>query len=522
MKSLPMVWREAEGLWPDKIALITDGEELSYRELARRIRRVSNELIRQWDVRPGHVVALLSPNSVEFVVSYFAVTAIAGIVHPVDERLKPEEIRFLLEDSGARCAIVHQALWSKFSTVWKTLPALEQVLAIGDVEATAHVECFDTWVNRPADPGDLGNLEMTPVPEAIAEFMYTSGTIGKPKGAMRSHANARAASGNARRAFGYRHEDVIAIVMPLSHSSALVSQMLPMIEVGGTAVLVERFDAVDLLARIRKRTVTCFRAVPATFKMLMVYPEFHADYLPSLRLLMNSSAAIESQTHLAIKERFPSVELVNSYGLTEASTCTILSDAIALEHPDSIGVPIPGVEMAVMDDEGCPVKEGLTGEIWVRGPHVCLGYHRLPTETEALFASRGWLKTGDMGHKDSQGLFYFHGRKVDVINCGGRKYAPVEVEQCILELRDVAEVAVLGVPHRVLGQVAKAYVVFRDRATGDLKAVTRHCARSLPSHKVPFFIEAVDALPRNSLGKMLHRELKAEPQDALHRVSQNG
>lgn len=517
MNTLPMVWSEAERLWPDKIALITDKEELTYRELARRIRRVSNELIRQWDVRPGHVVALLAPNSVEFVVSYFAVTANAGIVHPIDERLKPEEIRFLLEDSGARCAIVHQALWSKFSTVWKLLPALEQVLAIGDVEATANVECFDTWVNQPANPCDPQELAMSPAADTIAEFMYTSGTIGKPKGAMRSHANARAASGNARRAFGYRHEDVIAIVMPLSHSSALVSQMLPMIEVGGTAVLVERFDAVDLLARIRRRTVTCFRAVPATFKMLMVYPEFHADYLPSLRLLMNSSAAIESQTHLAIKERFPNVELVNSYGLTEASTCTILSDTIALEHPDSIGVSIPGVEMAVMDDEGCSVEDGLTGEIWVRGPHVCLGYHRLPVETEALFAPGGWLKTGDMGHKDSQGLFYFHGRKVDVINCGGRKYAPVEVEQCILELKDVAEVAVIGVPHRVLGQVAKAYVVFRDRATGDLKAVTRHCARSLPSHKVPFFIEAVDALPRNSLGKMLHRELKTKPHTVVHR-----
>ncbi|GJL69209.1 MAG: long-chain-fatty-acid--CoA ligase [Nitrospirales bacterium] len=515
MTSLPMVWREAEGLWPEKIALITDRQELTYRELAAHIRRLSNALVCQWNVRPGDVVALLAPNSAEFVLSYFAVTAIAGIVHPVDERLKPEEIRFLLEDSGARFAIVHQALWSKFSTVWKTLPAVEQVLAIGDVEATSNVDCFDTWVNRPADPGDLANMDMTPATDAIAEFMYTSGTIGKPKGAMRSHANARAASGNARRAFGYRHEDVIAIVMPLSHSSALVSQMLPMVEVGGTAVLVERFDAVDLLARIRDQTVTCFRAVPATFKMLMVYPEFDADHLPSLRLLMNSSAAIESQTHLDIKARFPEVELVNSYGLTEASTCTILSDAIAREHPDSIGVPIPGVEMAIMDDEECPVEEGLTGEIWVRGPHVCHGYHHLPAETDALFAPGGWLRTGDMGHKDAQGLFYFHGRKVDVINCGGRKYAPVEVERCILEFKDVAEVAVLGVPHRVLGQVAKAYVVFRDRATGDLKAVTRHCARSLPSHKVPFFIESVEALPRNSLGKMLHRELKRESQAVL-------
>ncbi len=515
MNTLSIVWCEAERRWPDKIGLITETERLTYRELAARIRRLACEFIYQWDVRPGEVVALLAPNSAEFVLSYFAVTAIGGIVHPVDERLKPEEIRFLLEDSGARFAIVHQALWSKFASVWNALPALERVLAVGDVEA--NVDRFDKWVHQPDAPADPAGLAMAPAADDIAELMYTSGTIGKPKGAMRSHANARAASSNARRAFGYRHNDVIAIVMPLSHSSALVSQMLPMVEVGGTVVLVERFDAADLLSKISAQSVSCFRAVPATFKMLMVYPEFNSEHLPSLRLLMNSSAAIEPKTHWDIKARFPEVELVNSYGLTEASTCTILSDAMAREHADSIGVPIPGVEMSVVDDAGCPVGDGMTGEIWVRGPHVCLGYHKLPAETEALFAPGGWMRTGDMGHKDSQGLFYFHGRKVDVINCGGRKYAPVEVENCILELKEVAEVAVLGVPHPVLGQVAKAFVVFRDHVVADRKAVTRHCTRYLPSHKVPFYVESVDALPRNSLGKMLHRELKTESCPALHK-----
>lgn len=515
MSTLPMVWSEAERLWPDKIGLVTEREQLTYSELARRIRRLSCEFIRQWEVRPGEVVGLLAPNVVEFVLTYFAVTAIGGIVHPIDERLKPEEIRFLLEDSGARFAVVHQALWAKFASVWNALPALERVVAVGDVEA--NVECFNTWVNGSAIPVNSAAPEMSPATEDIAELMYTSGTIGKPKGAMRSHANARAASGNARRAFGYRHDDIIAIVMPLSHSSALVSQMLPMVEVGGTIVLVERFDAADLLARIGGQAVTCFRAVPATFKMLMVYPEFNADHLPSLRLLMNSSAAIEPKTHWDIKARFPEVDLVNSYGLTEASTCTILDDAMAQEHPDSIGVPISGVEMSVVDDAGCVVDDGIVGEIWVRGPHVCLGYHNLPAETEALFAPGGWMRTGDMGHKDSQGLFYFHGRKADVINCGGRKYAPVEVENCILELKEVAEVAVLGVPHSVLGQVAKAFVVFRNHAIADRKAVTRHCARYLSSHKVPFYVESVDALPRNSLGKMLHRELKTESRPALHK-----
>lgn len=510
--TLPIVWREAERLWPQKIALITDTERLTYCELAARIRRLSSELTRQWGIRPGEVVALLAPNSAEFVVSYFAVTAVAAMVQPVDERLKPEEVRFLLEDSGVRFAIVHQALWSKFASVRNKLPILERVLATGDV--VSDVDSFDQWMHRPLDPA---SVSMDAAADDIAELMYTSGTSGEPKGVMRSHANARAASGNARRAFGYEHKDVIAIVMPLSHSSALVSQMLPMMEVGGTAVLEQRFDAAHLMSRMREQAVSCFRAVPTMFKMLITFREFNADHLPSLRLLMNSSAAIEPETYREIKDRFPDVELVNSYGLTEASTCTILSDAMAKKHPDSIGIPIPGVEMLVVDEAGCAVDDGVEGEFWVRGSNVCIGYRNLPTVTEASFAPGGWLKTGDMGYRNTEGLFYFRGRKDDVINCGGRKYAPTEVQDCILKLPEIADVAVVGVPHRVLGQVAKAFVVFREDATADLKAVTRHCARHLSSHKVPFYVEAVDALPRNSLGKVLHRELQTESNAAPRR-----
>ena len=197
---------------------------------------------------------------------------------------------------------------------------------------------------------------------------------------------------------------------------------------------------------------------------------------------------------------------MNSYGLTEASTCTVLPDELALTYPDSVGTPMEGVQMKLVDDEGTSVTSGAEGEIWVRGDHVFSGYRNQPVKTREVLAD-GWLHTGDLAHQDDLGLYFLHGRRDDVINCAGRKFAPLDVENCILQLPEVAEVAVTGAPHTVLGQVVKAYVVTRQGSEQNARAIVRHCARHLPSHKVPFYIEFVPVLPRNSIGQVLRRKL---------------
>jgi long-chain acyl-CoA synthetase len=507
MSSIPAILATAEQAWPEKTALIgADGAVLSYRQLGARARQLSTELDRRWGVGSDDVVALLAPNCPEFVVSYFAVVHRGAIVQPVDERSKSDEILFALLDSGARSVIVHRALWEKFVSIRDALPGVENILAINVIGS--EVDQFADWMRCHATNG-------TREPKAysgnqVAELLYTSGTTGEAKGVMRTHANALAASGNSIRAFGYRADDLIAIVMPLSHSSALVSQMLPMFEVGGTALLIDKFDAPGLLDSIRHHGLTCFRAVPAMFRMLLACPDFNGQQLPSLRLLMNSSAAIDASTYLEVRERFRRAQIVNSYGLTEASTCTILSDAAAIEHPGSIGAPIDGVEMRVVDSDGGTVEDEEEGEFWIRGANVFRRYHNRPDETREAFGPGGWLRTGDYGFRNSTGLFFFRGRKDEIINCGGRKFAPLDVENCILELPEIAEITVIGVTHRILGEVPKAFVVFRQGAAQDPKAVIRHCTRRLPSHKVPFFVEAVEDLPRNRAGKVLRRELRAE------------
>jgi long-chain acyl-CoA synthetase len=498
--TLLALWDQAEQAQPGKTALIAAGGRFTYHDVGDRIRRLASNLATHWRVRPGDVVALLAPNCPEFVISYFAITRLGAIVQPIDERLSADEAKAILSDSQAPYLIAHHSLWARIEQVLPNLPMQPRVLGIG-IDAPG-VESFEAWTSH----GAIQEQDTVVTPEHIAELMYTSGTTGEPKGVMRSHRNVRAASRNSIRGFGYTKDDVIAISMPMSHSSALNSQMMPLLELGGTLVLLDKFDAVRLIELIRTQGVTCMRAVPTMIRMLLALPDFHAEALPTLRLLINSSAPIDPHTYTELKRRFQSVEVMNSYGLTEASTCTVLPDAQALTHPDSVGTPIEDVEMRVCDEEEREMPDGEEGEIWIRGEHVFVGYRNQPDKTRAVLAD-GWLRTGDLAHRDAQGLYYLHGRRDDVINVAGRKFAPIEVENCILQLDDVQETAVVEAPHPVLGQVGKAYVVLKEGLAPNPKIITRHCARNLPSHKVPLYVEFLPALPRNSTGKILRRRL---------------
>jgi long-chain acyl-CoA synthetase len=501
VSTLRSLWNHAEEVAPEKTAVLEKGKRLTYRQMGESIRRMLASLVLRWHLEGQTIVAILAPNCAEFAISYFAITSAGAIFQPLDERLTPEEIKAVLLDSGARYLIVHRNLWAKVEKVRAEIPALEGVLGIDFIPEGG--EPFDSWLAHPIEGGPRVNVNGYDV----AEIMYTSGTTGESKGVLRTHANVLAASRNAIRGFGYRNSDVIAIVMPLSHSSGLNSQMMPLLQLGGTLLLLNGFDVDQVLTAMRHQNVTCMRAVPAMMRMLLASADFAAHALPSLRLLVNSSAPIDPETYRALKHRFPAIQVMNSYGLTEASTCTALPDNMALTHPESIGLPIEGVEMSVCDEQGRIVNNHHEGEICVRGDHVFLGYHNRQEATHSALVD-GWFHTGDFGHCDSDGRYYLHGRKDDFINCGGRKFAPLEVENCILELPEVLEAAVVGVPHRFLGQVARAFVVRSGQNGVNERRVIQHCTRHLSSHKVPFSVVFVPELPKSGTGKVLHRKLR--------------
>ncbi len=500
MTTLRALWGESERFYPDTVAVIAAGKRFTYREIGEQIRGLAFALASRWQIGRGSVVALLAPNCPEFVVTYFAVVSLGAIIQPIDGRLTSAEIALILSDSRANILIVHRSQWHHYEKIRHDLWFVKRVIGIGIEQDD--IERFDSF------PGVKQILNGSPVsPDTVAELIYTSGTTGHPKGVMRSHVNILAAARNATCGFGYRNGDSIAIVMPLSHSSALTSQMMPLIQLGGTLVLLDRFDINSLLDTIRREQVTCMRAVPAMLRLLLTSLSFCSEHLPSLRLLVNSSGPIDPRIFVEVKHRFASIKVMNSYGLTEASTSTILTDEMARERPDSIGQPIKGVEMALLNEDGNLVEGERTGEIAIRGEHVFVGYYRQPEAYQAVFQD-GWLRTHDLGRRDAGGYYYLCGRTDDVINCGGHKYAPLEVEHCILQLQEVAEVAVVGRVHPILGEVGKAFVVPRGSTQVDAKDIIHHCTRSLPGYKIPFYVELVPELPKNAAGKILRHKLK--------------
>lgn len=497
MSTVRDLWRAAEAAGGERCAL-AGSEPLSYAALGDRIRATAADLA-AWQMNCGDVVALLAANSTAFVVGYFAAQELGAVVLPLDARLGDEELSAIIEHSGAAGVLSAPETADRAARLCTAAGAAVPLGPITDRMPRAGVP---RNLSAPSAPSTL-----SPQP---AELLYTSGTTGAPKGVLRSHSGVLAAVRNARTAFGYVADDTIAIAMPLSHSSALTSQLLPMLQAGGRVVLLPRFDPAVMIATIAAEGVTCVRLVPAMIRLLLAQDGFDASALPSLRLIMNSSAPVEPETYRELKRRFAGVAVLNSYGLTEASTCTVLPDALALTHSASVGAPVDGVRVSVRGDDGAELAPGEEGEIWVAGAHVFTGYHRDPEATEAA-RSGEWLRTGDLGHLDAGGMLFLNGRRDDLINCGGRKVAPEVVERCVAQAPGVRDAACTAMPHRVLGQVVHAFVVPDASGQFDPRAVVRHCAGALPSHMVPFEVTVVAELPRNAVGKLVRRRLQAAP-----------
>jgi acyl-CoA synthetase (AMP-forming)/AMP-acid ligase II len=473
-------------------------ERLTFTELGDCIRTTAAALADDWSVRGGEVVALLAPNGAAFVTGYFAIQQLGAVALPLDARLTDDDLSALLDHAGAVGLLAVSDCSARASRLTSS------------ADRCLPLRLLDTSPSRraagPPSRGERSPSGNAEAPSRPAELLYTSGTTAAPKGVIRSHDNVLAAVRNARIAFGYAPDDTIAIAMPLSHSSALTSQLLPVLQAGGRAVLLPDFDAARLIETIAAERVTCVRLVPAMIRLLLAHDEFHSGTLPSLRLLLNSSAPVEPDDYRELKRRFAGIRVLNSYGLTEASTCTVLPDALALTHSESVGGAVEGVQLSVRREDGVAAAPDEEGEVWVAGPHVFVGYHRDAAATAAARAGE-WLRTGDVGRLDADGMLFLSGRRDDMINCGGRKVAPERVERCVTSAPGVRDAACTAMPHRVLGQVVHAFVVPDDSGTFDARAVVRHCAGVLPSHMVPFQVTAVTTLPRNAVGKLVRRRL---------------
>jgi long-chain acyl-CoA synthetase len=491
--SLVSVLQESALRRPDKVALIEGDRRVTYEELwSLALRRAA--ALRTAGVAPGDRVALLALNTVDFVTAYYGILARGAVVVPIAPMLVAEEIAFLLEDSGAKVALVADDL--------------EPVVAGGAEAAGVRVLTFSA-----ALAGAPLEHRAAREPLDAAVLFYTSGTTGRPKGATLTHFNlVMNAFTNAFTANHIRSDDVMFGCLPLFHTFGQTVALNGTFLVGGTLVLQPRFDPAQALELMVEHDVTAFLGVPTMYMALLGALEADGTDLPlpDLRLCVSGGAPLPVKVLEEFNTRFD-VTIQEGYGLSETSPTATVNQLEYGVEAGSIGHPIWGVEVEIADAEADDaivlLGAGETGEIVIRGHNVFEGYHGRPDATAAAVID-GWFRSGDLGLKDEHGFLRIVDRKKDLILRGGYNVYPRELEEVLVRHPDVDQVAVVGIPHETHGEEVLAVVVARDGATLDEAAFLTWAGEHIARHKRPRLVQVVDELPLGPSRKVLKRELR--------------
>jgi acyl-CoA synthetase (AMP-forming)/AMP-acid ligase II len=481
-------------------ALIDGAQRLDYAKLDRVADRVAGHLHRLGIARGDRIVLLLA-NEREFVHLLLAALRIGAIAVPVNIREQRPEIAFIVNQCGAKAIAFDAALADRVPTP-ADAPAAAVRLAVGGVAPGAIDFEALLEVHSPVAP------RADPPEEETAVILYTSGTTGRPKGAMLTHLNLIHTCLHYRTCMRLTEADRSFLAVPASHVTGLAAILLPMLAVGGCMILMREFKARAFLELAARERMTHTLVVPAIYNLCLREPEFDRFDLAAWRIGGFGGAPMPEGTLRMLAEKLPGLTLMNAYGATETtSPTTIMPMGLQAAHLDSVGVVVPCGDVRVMDDDGREVPPGQPGEIWIAGPMVVPGYWDNPEATAREFAG-GYWKSGDIGSRDAQGFVRVFDRKKDLVNRGGYKIHSAEVESVLSLHPLVVESALVAQPDPVLGEKSQAFVVTHDPAC-TVEALRAHCARHLADYKVPdFFTLRAEPLPRNANGKLLKRLLR--------------
>ncbi len=478
---------------PDRPAIVFEGSTTTYAGLAEQASRAALRLTEE-GIGRGDRVALWLPNHPAFASAMYAVWQVGAIVVPVHAALTKPEARHILEDAGVKAAFVGQdQLDAEAEELLHELGIFAFVLP-GDAPDGADASTAESSISI-AEAGG----------EDLALIAYTSGTSGLPKGAMLTHANLRANVEQMRASpIAVSPEDVVLCVLPLFHIFGLNVVLNLGVCVGAEIVLMQRFDPAASVEAIAKEAVTVVAGAPPVYvAWLNAPPESFAN----VRVAISGAAPLSKEVLEQFRERF-GVTIWEGYGLTETSPALTFTGIGGVAKPGSIGRPLDGVELRLVDEDGEDVEEGDPGEIVVRGPNVFSGYWNHPDYTEQAFVD-GWFRTGDVGVADDDGDLYIVDRRKDLILVSGFNVYPREVEEVLRRHPGVGDCAVVGDHDDQTGERVRAVVV-PDPPGVSLteEEVIEFCSRSLAPYKLPRTVEIVTAIPRNAAGKVLRRELK--------------
>ena len=478
---------------PERCALKYRGEEISYAAFDRRIRTVGGWLVAR-GIGADDVVAVLMKNSAAFLDIAFAVSHIGAIFLPINYRLAPDEVAYIVENSGARVLIADQELADNAAG-----PAL---VVLVDEKAQANA----TRLAPDAKPAATHHR----LPSDLMRLMYTSGTTDRPKGVMLTYQNIYWKSADHVLALGLSRDTKLLVAGPLYHVGALDLPGIAVLWQGGMLSIQRDFDAAACLAAIETDRLDAAWLAPVMTSAILTCPDRERYDVSSLRWAIGGGERTPEARIRAFSQYFTNARYIDAYGLTE--TCggdTFMEPGLEIAKIGSTGRPVAHVEIEIRDDAGKRLATGVNGEICLRGPKVTPGYWKDPEKTAAAFHG-DWFRSGDVGYLDEDGFLYLTDRKKDMIISGGENIASSEVERVIYELPQVREVAVISMPDARWGERPVAVVVLADGVMLELPALTDHCRQRLAAFKVPKQLIIRDSLPRNPSGKVLKRVLRAE------------
>jgi fatty-acyl-CoA synthase len=489
--------RRAAARFRDREALVFADRAWSFRAIDAATGRVASRLI-ECGLRPGDRVAAYGRNSDAYLIAFLACCR-AGLVHvPVNYALTGGELRYVLDQSGARALLTAPALEVNLAGVEVEIRGRFDGGGPLDILATALDQAAPAEVDPPIDDASL------------AQIVYTSGTTAAPKGAMMTHRAMMAQYYSVIHEMDYAAGDRALAALPLYHTAQMHAFTIPQMLAGARTVLIEAPAPELVLRLIEQERITSFFSPPTVWISLLRHPDFAARDLSSLRRIYYGASIMPLPVLHELRERLPDARPYNCYGQTEIAP--LASTLRPEEHdarPASCGRPALNVETRIVDPDMNDVPQGVHGEIVHRSPHLLVGYWNKPKETEEAFAG-GWFHSGDVGYADEEGYLYIVDRIRDVINTGGVLVASREVEETLFTHPAVSEVAVIGLPDDKWIEAVAAFVVLRQGQTADADALIAHARQTLAPFKVPKRVVFVDALPRNTAGKLLKRELRRE------------
>jgi long-chain acyl-CoA synthetase len=497
-KSMHELLATAAAANPGADAIVCQEERLSYRSFDAIVNRWAAALA-ELGVKRGERVALLLGNGIAFPAVLFAVLRLGAIAVPISIREQAAPLAYMLSNCRAM-VLVHDVELSERLPVPSATPQLQHRVAL-----TAEV------IRDGQPPGGLGATAPTPAEvdeEDTAIILYTSGTTGRPKGAMLTHLGICHSAMHYRYCMGLTMHDRSIVAVPMSHVTGVVALIATIVHLAGTLIIMREFKAANFLELAERERMTHTLLVPAMYNLCLLEPRFARTDLSAWRIGAFGGAPMPEATIAKLAEKLPRLRLMNAYGATETtSPATLMPAAETAERLDSVGLPVPCGEVLVMDEAGREVARGVEGELWLGGPMVVRGYWDDPAATAEGFVA-GYWRSGDVGSIDGEGYVRVLDRKKDMINRGGYKIYSVEVENALMAHSDVVEAAVIARPCPVLGERVHA-VIFRQRDLVTSEELGRHCAGLIADYKVPeTFSFRTIPLPRNANGKVMKRALK--------------